>query len=151
MFANVVLESLDGIYAMGNAHVVIHQRIFARGKSKHSLTRFKGMQVLNHMLVMRHKSKRARHLAKHHGLAPENFGTLIRVHAGIVHTVTATNHKSPKAYFFHRFHESALLVPHRRIPAASAKGFCHLHNPFGLDFGRFVEEDATRFADFGAE
>ena len=63
MFTNVVLESLDGIYAMGDAHIVIHQSIFARGESKHSLTRFKGMQVFNHMLVMRHKRKRARHLA----------------------------------------------------------------------------------------
>ena len=151
MFADVVLERLDGIHLMGNAHVVIHQGIFARGQAKLTLAGFQRMQILDNALVVRHEGKRTRHLAKHNGLAPENLGALVRIHAGVIHAVTAANHKPAETHLFHRFHETAFLVPRRRKPATRAEGFCHLHNPFRFDFGGLIEENAARLAHLGAK
>ena len=109
------------------------------------------MQVLDDALIVLHERERSRHLAKHYGFAPENLGTLFGIHSGIIHAMPAANHKPAEAHLFHRFHETAFLVPCGRKPAARAEGFRHLHNPFGLDFGSLVEEDAARLAHFGTE
>ena len=151
MFLDVILERLDGIDAVSDAHVVIHQGVFAGSKPELAFASLQGMQVFDNALVVGHEGEGARHLPKHHRLAPENFGTFVGIYAGVIHPVTATDHKPPEAHFFHRFYKAAFLVPHGRIPAAGAEGFRHLHNPFGLDFGALVQEDAARFADFGAK
>ena len=109
------------------------------------------MQVLDDALIVLHERERSRHLAKHYGFAPENLGTFLGIHTGEIHTVATANHKPAEAHLFHRFHETAFLVPCGRKPAARAEGFRHLHNPFGLDFGTLVQEDAARLADFGAK
>ena len=151
MFANVVFERLDGIDPRGDAHIVINQGVFAGGQPELAFASLEPVQVFDHALVVGHEGKRACHLPEHHSLAPEYFGTFVRIHAGVIHSVTATNHKTPEAHFFDRFHKSAFLIPGRHEPATCAERFCHLHNPFGLDFGTLVQENAARFANFGAK
>ena len=151
MFADVVLERLDGIDPRGNAHVVIDQGVFAGGEPELAFAGFEPVQVFDHALVVGHEGKRACHLPEHHSLAPEYFGTFVRIYAGVIHSVAATDHEAPEAYFFDGFHESAFLIPGRHEPAAGAERFCHLHDPFGLDFGALVQEYATRFANFSAK
>ena len=151
MFANVVLEGLDGIDPRSDAHVVINQGVFAGGQPELAFASLEPVQVFDHALVVGHEGKRACHLPEHHGLAPKDFGTFVRIHASVIHSVPATDHKAPEAYFFDRFHKSAFLIPGRHEPAARAERFCHLHNPFGLDFGALVQEDAARFANFGTK
>ena len=151
MLVDVAFERLDGIDVTRNSRVVFHKRIFARSKPELAFTSFESMEIFDDAVVVLHEIERPCHLAHHHGFAPENLGAVFGIHAGVIHTMATANHKPSKAHFFDGFDKAAFLVPCRLKPATRAERFCHLQNPFRLDFGSLREERAARFAHFGTE
>ena len=121
MLMDVILKRLDGINFACNSRVVFDKRIFTGRKTELALTRFERMEIFDNAFVVRHERERPCHLAHHHSLAPKDLRTVLGIHAGVINTMAAANHKSAETHFFDRFDKTAFLVPRGFKPAACAE------------------------------